>query len=85
MSKRALSCRGRRAAIVSAMLLAACAGSAAAGEIALQGLASTPNPQRFIVTYRDGVGPVLSARALPLAHAAGIVPARRWTGSRPRR
>ncbi|WIH05639.1 S8 family serine peptidase [Xanthomonas translucens pv. graminis] len=77
MSKRALSCRGRRAAIVSAMLLAACAGSAAAGEIALQGLASTPNPQRFIVTYRDGVGPARSARALPLADAAGIVPARR--------
>jgi len=77
MSTCALSCRGRRAAIVSAMLLAACTGSAAAGEIALQGLASTPNPQRFIVTYRDGAGPALSARAVPLADAARILPARR--------
>ncbi|WP_369934022.1 S8 family peptidase [Xanthomonas tesorieronis] len=77
MSKRAFTCRGRRAAIVSVLLLAACAGTAAAGEIALQDLASTPNPQRFIVTYRDGARPALSARAAPLADAARILPARR--------
>lgn len=77
MSKHAMSRRARCAAIVSILSLAACAGAAAAGEIGLQGLASTPNPQRFIVTYRDGARPALSARTAPLADAARILPARR--------
>jgi serine protease len=77
MSKHAMSRRARRAAIVSAVLLAACAGTTVAGEIGLQGLASTPNPQRFIVTYRDGARPALATRAAPLADAARILPARR--------
>ncbi|WP_295972984.1 S8 family peptidase [uncultured Xanthomonas sp.] len=59
------------------LLLLAAAGTAAAGEIGLQALATTPNPQRFIVTYRDGAAPALASRAAPLAEAARMLPARR--------
>ena len=72
LRQRALVVLG--ASVLSTLLLAA---PAFAGEVQLSGLASAQTHDRFIVTYRDGAGPVITPTALAssLRAAALAVPA----------